>query len=167
MNNCVCFHPVAPQVRCRRVEQPLCQKNFTINRTKYMEMGRMLQAIFLQLQVIACTCLWVLPSGRAAVQPRGFRVSGRWSLVSGCELAEWISLLCVVTTATGEPRTKEATEKVLTARRANWRAGKLCSLKVSVRFLTLLRKTRGFTDLRSKRATTILSNFTCAECAAS
>jgi hypothetical protein len=30
-------------------------------------------------------------------------VSGRWSLVSGCELADWIPLLCVVTTDGGEP----------------------------------------------------------------
>jgi alkylation response protein AidB-like acyl-CoA dehydrogenase len=34
------------------------------------------------------------PTGRAAVVGDGFRVSGRWALVSGCELAEWIALLC-------------------------------------------------------------------------
>ena len=32
------------------------------------------------------------PTGRAAVVGDGFRVSGRWALVSGCELAEWIEL---------------------------------------------------------------------------
>ena len=26
----------------------------------------------------------------------GFNVSGRWSLVSGCELADWIPAMCVV-----------------------------------------------------------------------
>lgn len=36
------------------------------------------------------------PSGKAVVEGDGFRVSGRWSLVSGCELAEWMLLLCVI-----------------------------------------------------------------------
>jgi len=44
------------------------------------------------------------PSGRAAVTAEGFTVSGRWSIVSGCELAEWILLLCMVEEH-GEPRT--------------------------------------------------------------
>jgi alkylation response protein AidB-like acyl-CoA dehydrogenase len=34
----------------------------------------------------------------------GYRVHGRWGIVSGCELAEWILLLCVVEDETGEPR---------------------------------------------------------------
>jgi len=42
-------------------------------------------------------------SGQANVVPDGYRVSGRWSLVSGCELAEWMVVLCVVH-ADGEPR---------------------------------------------------------------
>ncbi|MBN1206048.1 MAG: acyl-CoA dehydrogenase family protein [Myxococcaceae bacterium] len=41
------------------------------------------------------------PSGRAVVAEGGFRVSGRWSLVSGCELADWIALMCVITEGTG------------------------------------------------------------------
>ena len=36
------------------------------------------------------------PSGRAVVVDGGFNVSGRWSLVSGCELADWIPVMCVV-----------------------------------------------------------------------
>lgn len=36
------------------------------------------------------------PTGRAAVEGDGYRVNGRWALVSGCELAEWIALMCVV-----------------------------------------------------------------------
>jgi alkylation response protein AidB-like acyl-CoA dehydrogenase len=48
------------------------------------------------------------PSGRAVMQPGGFRVSGRWSLVSGCELADWIPLMCVITTDEGEQRMQAA-----------------------------------------------------------
>jgi acyl-CoA dehydrogenase-like protein len=36
------------------------------------------------------------PSGRAVMADGGFKVSGRWSLVSGCELADWIPVTCVV-----------------------------------------------------------------------
>ena len=43
------------------------------------------------------------PTGRAAVAADGYRVSGRWGIVSGCELAEWILLLCVVE-ENGSPR---------------------------------------------------------------
>jgi alkylation response protein AidB-like acyl-CoA dehydrogenase len=43
------------------------------------------------------------PTGRAAVTADGYRVSGRWGIVSGCELAEWILLLCVVE-ENGSPR---------------------------------------------------------------
>jgi len=35
-------------------------------------------------------------SGQAHVVAGGYRVNGRWSLVSGCELAAWMVLLCVV-----------------------------------------------------------------------
>jgi indole-3-acetate monooxygenase len=35
-------------------------------------------------------------SGQAQVVAGGYRVSGRWSLVSGCELAAWMVLLCFV-----------------------------------------------------------------------
>jgi len=43
------------------------------------------------------------PSGRAMAVDGGFRVSGQWSLVSGCELADWIPVMCVVTEG-AEPR---------------------------------------------------------------
>src|SRR5499425_3310619 len=36
------------------------------------------------------------PSGRATIVDGGYRVSGRWSLVSGCQLSAWFILLCVV-----------------------------------------------------------------------
>ena len=35
--------------------------------------------------------------GRAEPQGGGYRVNGRWDLVSGCDLAEWLLLFCLVT----------------------------------------------------------------------
>lgn len=46
------------------------------------------------------------PCGRAAVGTDGYRVSGRWDLVSGCELAEWLMLLCLEEEG-GAPRMME------------------------------------------------------------
>ena len=43
------------------------------------------------------------PTGRAAPTTDGYQVNGRWNIVSGCELAEWILLLCVVE-ENGAPR---------------------------------------------------------------
>ena len=43
------------------------------------------------------------PSGRAAVEGGSYRVNGRWSLVSGCELADWLALRCVIE-ENGQPR---------------------------------------------------------------
>jgi alkylation response protein AidB-like acyl-CoA dehydrogenase len=37
------------------------------------------------------------PSGRGVAVEGGLRVSGRWSLVSGCQLADWIPVMCVIT----------------------------------------------------------------------
>lgn len=37
------------------------------------------------------------PSGKAVVADGGFRVSGQWSLVSSCELADWIPVMGVIT----------------------------------------------------------------------
>ncbi len=42
-------------------------------------------------------------SGQAQVVAGGYRVSGRWSMVSGCELAAWMVLLCIVH-ENGKPR---------------------------------------------------------------
>jgi alkylation response protein AidB-like acyl-CoA dehydrogenase len=36
------------------------------------------------------------PTGRAVTTAGGFRLSGRWSLVSGCELADYVSLMSLV-----------------------------------------------------------------------
>jgi indole-3-acetate monooxygenase len=42
-------------------------------------------------------------SGQAHIVTDGYRVNGRWSLVSGCELAAWMVLLCIVD-EDGRPR---------------------------------------------------------------
>jgi alkylation response protein AidB-like acyl-CoA dehydrogenase len=36
------------------------------------------------------------PTGRAVTTPGGFRLRGRWSLVSGCELADYVHLMSLV-----------------------------------------------------------------------
>jgi alkylation response protein AidB-like acyl-CoA dehydrogenase len=36
------------------------------------------------------------PTGRAEAVGDGFRISGRWSLVSGCMHAEWIPVMCLI-----------------------------------------------------------------------
>ena len=46
-------------------------------------------------------------SGQAQIVAGGYRVSGRWSLVSGCELGAWMVLLCVVH-EDGKPRVTSA-----------------------------------------------------------
>jgi indole-3-acetate monooxygenase len=43
------------------------------------------------------------PSGRAVVVDGGYRVSGRWSLVSGCQFSAWFLLMCIVH-EDGKPR---------------------------------------------------------------
>src|SRR5262245_24745497 len=43
------------------------------------------------------------PSGRADIVEGGYRVSGRWSLVSGCQLSAWFILMSVVH-ENGKPR---------------------------------------------------------------
>jgi indole-3-acetate monooxygenase len=53
------------------------------------------------------------PSGQAAVVEGGYRMTGRWSLVSGCELSAWFILMCAVhqdrgprLTPTGTPESR-------------------------------------------------------------
>src|SRR5262245_45283635 len=43
------------------------------------------------------------PGGRADVVAGGYKVSGRWSLVSGCQFSAWLILMCIVH-EDGEPR---------------------------------------------------------------
>jgi len=37
------------------------------------------------------------PEGVAEIVPGGYIVSGRWTLVSGCELSDWFALRCLIT----------------------------------------------------------------------
>jgi alkylation response protein AidB-like acyl-CoA dehydrogenase len=41
--------------------------------------------------------LSIRPSGTAKEVEGGLRVSGQWALVSRCELADWLALMCVIT----------------------------------------------------------------------
>jgi indole-3-acetate monooxygenase len=50
------------------------------------------------------TSMWA-PLGRAAEQPGGFTVSGRWPFNSGCPHATWLQVGVIVTDA-GRPRTR-------------------------------------------------------------
>jgi len=52
------------------------------------------QAIFANPDTILANS--TRPSGRAVAVEGGYRVSGRWSLVSGCQFSAWFILLCVV-----------------------------------------------------------------------
>ena len=42
-------------------------------------------------------------SGRAAIEGDTYRVNGRWALVSGCEIADWLAVRCVIEEG-GAPR---------------------------------------------------------------
>ena len=59
------------------------------------------QAIFADPDTILANS--TRPSGRAIVVDEGYRVSGRWSLVSGCQLSAWFLLMCIVH-QNGKPR---------------------------------------------------------------
>lgn len=37
------------------------------------------------------------PEGVAEIVPGGYKISGRWTLVSGCEISDWFVLRCLVT----------------------------------------------------------------------
>ena len=52
------------------------------------------QAIFADPNTILANS--TRPSGRAVVVEGGYQVSGRWSLVSGCQFSAWMILMCVV-----------------------------------------------------------------------
>lgn len=47
------------------------------------------------------------PTGRAVAITDGYQVSGRWSLVTGCQLAEWFALMCLVWDPTTDAPVKD------------------------------------------------------------
>jgi indole-3-acetate monooxygenase len=59
------------------------------------------QAIFADPDTILANS--TRPTGQAVVVDGGYRVSGRWSLVSGCQFSAWFILMCVVH-EDGKPR---------------------------------------------------------------
>lgn len=59
------------------------------------------QAIFADPNTILANS--TRPSGRAVVVEGGYRVSGRWSLVSGCQFSAWLILMCALHEG-GKPR---------------------------------------------------------------
>jgi len=65
------------------------------------------EAIFADPNVILANS--TRPSGRAMVVEGGYRVSGRWSLVSGCQLSAWFILMCIVH-ENGKPRLLQSGE---------------------------------------------------------
>src|SRR5262245_56487240 len=65
------------------------------------------EAIFADPNVILANS--TRPSGRAMVVEGGYRVSGRWSLVSGCQLSAWFILMCIVH-ENGKPRLPQSGE---------------------------------------------------------
>ncbi|WP_299365445.1 hypothetical protein [Winogradskyella sp.] len=44
------------------------------------------------------------PEGVAEIVPGGYKINGRWTLVSGCEISDWFALRCLVT-GEGLPKT--------------------------------------------------------------
>jgi indole-3-acetate monooxygenase len=59
------------------------------------------QAVFADRDMILANS--TRPSGRATVVDGGYRVTGRWSLVSGCQISNWFILMCIVH-EDGKPR---------------------------------------------------------------
>ena len=59
------------------------------------------QAVFVDPDTILANS--TRPGGRAIVVEGGYRLSGRWSLVSGCQLSAWFILMCIVH-ENGKPR---------------------------------------------------------------
>jgi alkylation response protein AidB-like acyl-CoA dehydrogenase len=67
--------------------------------SRFLEPAARGQVFGIADSIFACS---TRPTGRATEIADGYRVNGRWTIVSGCELAEWIMLICVVEER-GEP----------------------------------------------------------------
>jgi alkylation response protein AidB-like acyl-CoA dehydrogenase len=71
-----------------------CVWNGNVNWTTAQLSKEVAQAVFADPGMILANS--TRPSGQAVVVEGGYRVSGRWSLVSGCQLSSWFVLLSVV-----------------------------------------------------------------------
>ena len=71
-----------------------CVWNGNVNWTTAQLSKEVAQAVFADPGMILANS--TRPSGQAVVVEGGYRVSGRWSLVSGCQLSSWFVLLSIV-----------------------------------------------------------------------
>jgi indole-3-acetate monooxygenase len=71
-----------------------CVWNGNVNWTTAQLPEEVARTIFADADVILANS--TRPSGQAVVEEGGYRVSGRWSLVSGCQLSAWLILMCMV-----------------------------------------------------------------------
>lgn len=78
-----------------------CVWNGNVHWTTARLSNEVAQAIFADPDMILANS--TRPSGRAEMVDGGYRVSGRWSLVSGCQLSAWFILMCSVHEE-GKPR---------------------------------------------------------------
>jgi alkylation response protein AidB-like acyl-CoA dehydrogenase len=69
----------------------------------------------------------VVVGGRARLVPGGYRISGRWPLVSGCEAADWIFGQCQVEGAQGQGVIGAAAPAAAWRIEDDWRAVGLCA----------------------------------------
>src|SRR4029453_15259312 len=68
-----------------------CVWNGNVNWTTVQLSKEVARTIFADADVILANS--TRPSGQAAVEEGGYRVSGRWSLVSGCQLSALLILI--------------------------------------------------------------------------
>jgi indole-3-acetate monooxygenase len=78
-----------------------CVMNGNTNWTTPQLSKEAAQTVFADPDVIVANS--TRPSGKAEVVEGGYRMSGRWSLVSGCEMSTWLILMCIVHEK-GQPR---------------------------------------------------------------
>ena len=78
-----------------------CVWNGNVNWTTAQFPREVAEAIFAEPDVILANS--TRPTGQAVVVEGGYRVTGRWSLVSGCQLSSWMILTCMVH-ENGKPR---------------------------------------------------------------
>jgi alkylation response protein AidB-like acyl-CoA dehydrogenase len=71
-----------------------CVWNGNVNWTTVRLPKETVQDVFGDPEVIVANS--TRPSGKAEIVEGGYRVSGRWSLVSGCQLSRWMMLMCIV-----------------------------------------------------------------------